>query len=372
MKVLILISLLVTLVFASVGRVTGIKGKAKLIRELESLNLTLGYKLEKKDIIKTADKSKVQIIFDDNTIVTIGKKSSLDIEDYLYDTVSPKKSKVKLKFFRGAFKSITGKIGKVAPERFKLKTKNATIGIRGTVLAGNQNRVVCEQGSITVSSNGITQIVPAGMMSMTPPDAPPTPAVVFKASAVSLEDEAEQEEEKEKAKAKEEKSEDKKEKSDNKEEKSEDKKNESDKKDEKPKDKQQVEKKEETKSSEKSSSTKATKPTNEQNIEQPEAAIEEEPIQPTVAQESESPQERRASPAFRDEVIVEQQETIVPEESFQPVAIEENVTPEIQEMNTPIISNEVVASVIASTSETTSTASIVVNETVTFEDTDKR
>ena len=85
MKILILISLFISLAFASIGQVTGIKGKATVIRESKSENLILGYKLEKKDIIKTANKSKVQIIFNDNTIVTIGKKSSLNIEEYLYE-----------------------------------------------------------------------------------------------------------------------------------------------------------------------------------------------------------------------------------------------------------------------------------------------
>jgi len=202
MKILILISLLASIVFASIGQVTGIKGKATLLRETKSSILTIGFKLEKSDIIKTGEKAKVQIIFEDKTIVTIGKKSTLDIEEYLFDEAAPSKSKVKLKFFRGAFKSITGKIGKVAPSRFKLKTKNATIGIRGTVLAGNQNRVICERGAITVTSQGVTQVVPAGMMTITAVGAPPTPAVAFKAGSISLEDEAEQEEKKEKEKVK--------------------------------------------------------------------------------------------------------------------------------------------------------------------------
>ena len=198
MKILLLISLMISLAFASIGQVTGIKGKATLVRGSQTTNLIVGHKLEKKDIIKTADKSKVQVIFDDKTIITIGKKSSLDIEEYLYDTSNPANSKLKLKFFKGAFKSISGKIGKVAPKRFKLKTKNATIGIRGTILAGNQTRVVCEKGAITVSANGVTQVVPAGMMTRTPVGAPPTPPVAFKAGSISLEDEAEQQEEKEK------------------------------------------------------------------------------------------------------------------------------------------------------------------------------
>jgi len=208
MKILILISLLVSLVFASIGQVTGLRGKANLHRGDVVTNLDIGTKLEKKDIIKTFDKTKVQIIFNDNTIITVGKKSTLDIQDYLYDENNAKNSKVNLKFSRGAFKSITGKIGKLAPARFKLKTKNATIGIRGTTLAGNQNRVICERGRIVVSPvipegmpippDFAPVEVPAGMMVMTPEGVAFSAPVPFIAGEMSLEDEAEAEEEKQK------------------------------------------------------------------------------------------------------------------------------------------------------------------------------
>ncbi|PHS59068.1 MAG: hypothetical protein COB17_00600 [Sulfurimonas sp.] len=327
MKVLILISLLVSLVFASIGQVTGIKGKATLFRDATEISLILGQKIEKKDIIKTGDKAKVQIIFNDNTIITIGKKSNLDIEEYLYDSVSPEKSNVKLKFFRGAFKAITGKVGKFAPSRFKLKTKNATIGIRGTILEANQNRVVCEKGSITVSSNGVTQIVPAGMMTTTPPNAPPTPPVAFKAGSISLEDEAEEEEEKEKeAKAKEDKK--------DKEEKSEDKEDKKEKSEKKSEEKKSKEKKsEETKSEDKKTSTQSNAESNEESGDNQ---------QETVVEQKSSEQ------SSGEATVVEQKSEVAPVQAETTVIIdvEDNPNVDVVVVDTPSASEHTAVAAI--------------------------
>ena len=241
MKILSLILLFSTLAFASIGQITALKGSGTLLRDTKTLNLSTGFKLEEKDIVSTSEKSKAQIIFNDGTIVTIGKKSQLNIAEYLFDDKAPKKSKTNFKFMKGAFKSITGKIGKVAPDRFKLATKTATIGIRGTTLVGDQKQVACTQGTITVSSNGVTQVVPAGMIVTTPKNAPPTAPKPYKAGSLAIDNGDEEEKSDEKEKDKEEKSDekekDKEEKSDEKE-KSSDKKSDEQKSDEKQADEQ--------------------------------------------------------------------------------------------------------------------------------------
>ncbi|WP_305863292.1 FecR family protein, partial [Aliarcobacter butzleri] len=96
-----------------------------------------------------------------NTIVTIGKESSLNIEEYIFNT-STKEAKTELNVLKGAFHTITGEIGKVNPDKFKLKTKSASIGIRGTEFYGDENRIVCTQGRIIVLSNSVSVDVPSG------------------------------------------------------------------------------------------------------------------------------------------------------------------------------------------------------------------
>ncbi|MCX6075515.1 MAG: transferrin-binding protein-like solute binding protein [Campylobacterales bacterium] len=184
MKILILLLLLTAAIFASVGEISSIKGSGTVTRASSDIDATIGLKLEEKDILKTKEDAKLQIIFKDGTIVTVGKSSTFDIAAYVYDKAKSDNSKVDFGFLEGSFKSVTGQIGKIAPDKFNLKTKTATIGIRGTTIVGNQESVACTQGTITISSNGVTQIVPAGMFSRTPPNAPPTPPQPYVAGSI--------------------------------------------------------------------------------------------------------------------------------------------------------------------------------------------
>ena len=100
----------------------------------------LGYEIEEKDIISTQVNSKIKITFIDNTIITIGKESSLNVEEYIFNASTKE----------------------VNPDKFKLKTKSASIGIRGTEFYGDENRIVCTQGRIIVLSNSVSVDVPSG------------------------------------------------------------------------------------------------------------------------------------------------------------------------------------------------------------------
>ncbi|WP_108063224.1 FecR family protein [Poseidonibacter lekithochrous] len=161
MKYLLLFLLFFSSLFASIGKVSAVVGDAKIERGNKNIVVKIGIPLFEKDIIRTKKNAKVQLIFKDNTIVTIGKNSALDINTYLYDKKNPKNSKTDLNFFKGAFKTITGKIGKINREKFKLRTKSASIGIRGTIILGNQSVIACTQGGISVESAGITVEVDA-------------------------------------------------------------------------------------------------------------------------------------------------------------------------------------------------------------------
>ena len=154
MKYLLLFLILLSSSLANIATVSALKGDARIERGNKNIIAKVGSKLLEKDIIHTERNAKVQLIFKDDTIVTLGKNSALNIETYLYDTKNPKNSKTNLNFFKGAFKTITGKIGKVNREKFKLKTKSASIGIRGTIILGNQDIIACTQGGISVESLG--------------------------------------------------------------------------------------------------------------------------------------------------------------------------------------------------------------------------
>ncbi len=149
---LIAVILIPTQLQANIGKITILKGDVTIKRDGKIKKAKNGTTLEKSDFIKTAKNGKVQIIFTDKTIFTIGKNSTLDIADYLYDESKPSKNKAKFNVLKGAFTSITGRIGKLNRSKFKLKTKSASIGIRGTIVKANQEVVMCTQGAITVTT----------------------------------------------------------------------------------------------------------------------------------------------------------------------------------------------------------------------------
>ncbi|QSZ40862.1 hypothetical protein GJV85_01595 [Sulfurimonas aquatica] len=174
MKLFILIIMLTSALFANIGKISSMRGSCEITRAGTKIDAKVGVLLEEKDVLNTAKKSKLQIIFKDGSIVTIGKSSTLNIAEYAFNANKPKKAKASFGFLKGSFKSITGEIGKIAPDKFKLRTKTATIGIRGTTIVGNQEKVACTQGTITITSYGVTRVVPAGMFSRTPKNRAPS------------------------------------------------------------------------------------------------------------------------------------------------------------------------------------------------------
>ncbi|WP_455756198.1 FecR domain-containing protein [Sulfurimonas sp.] len=177
----IFLLILSTSIYANIGKITALKGDATLIRDSKSTKLNIGSIIEKNDQITTAKKTRLQIIFKDKTIISIGQNSSFSINDYFFDEKQPKKSKALFNVGKGVFKSITGAIGKIAPEKFKLKTKTATIGIRGTVFFGEHQNGVdsisCTEGAITVTTPLGSMDVSAGEMTRVEVGKPPLPPV---------------------------------------------------------------------------------------------------------------------------------------------------------------------------------------------------
>ena len=119
-----------TTVFAQIGQVVALKGDVKVERESKIQELLLKDKILKNDQINTLNNSRTQLLLNDETIITIGENSIFKVDEYLFN--EEKDSSLKMNFLNGTFKIISGKIGKLNPNNFKLQTKTASIGIRGT------------------------------------------------------------------------------------------------------------------------------------------------------------------------------------------------------------------------------------------------
>lgn len=158
-KIILLLLLGLTFVFANVGKITAVKGDVSILRAGTTLKALGGFILKKDDKVVTKDNAKALLLFNDNTSITIGKNSTLAVNEFVFDTIKPSNSKTNFGFGKGLFRTITGKIGKINPEGFKIKTKTASIGIRGTDLTTK----VESDGSFQVSfTQGSGVVIPDG------------------------------------------------------------------------------------------------------------------------------------------------------------------------------------------------------------------
>jgi len=249
MKILLYLLLSSSLLFASIGKITSAKGEVFVERNSKQALAKAGYILEENDKVITKNKSRALLLFTDKTSITMGKNSSLQVNDYVFDPKVKVKNKAKFKFAKGLFRTITGKIGKLNPNKFKLKVRSATIGIRGSdgtsrVLANGDVTHTTNDGGFTLTNDktGQTVVIPKGSTGVFNVKglkvAPSTQADLDDGNEV--EDSEEEKKEKEKEKAKEDK--EKKDKED-KEKKDKEDKEKKDKEDKEKKDKEEKEKK---------------------------------------------------------------------------------------------------------------------------------
>ena len=116
----------------SVAIVKSINGEVSVIHgDKTTSRLKQGDGLFEKDVIKTVANSSIGIIFEDNTLISIGSNAEFLIDEYLFEP-EHKNVKFKSNLFKGKLACVTGLISKINPDAMELKVKTATIGIRGT------------------------------------------------------------------------------------------------------------------------------------------------------------------------------------------------------------------------------------------------
>lgn len=121
---------------SKIGVVAAIQGKVELMtpgaagRVVQS-----GAEIFIGDEVKTDALGHLQILLLDETVFTIGPNSAITIDKFIYD---PKThvGKVEASITKGVFRYVSGKIAANKPENVAIKLPTATIGIRGTIVAG--------------------------------------------------------------------------------------------------------------------------------------------------------------------------------------------------------------------------------------------
>jgi len=122
----------------TIGVVRNSSGSATVTRGGNVLPATTGTRLQVGDTLGTGADGSLGVILRDDSSLSLGPESIVVLRDFLF---SPSEGKLGLlvRLTKGTMAYLSGLIGKLAPEKARFETPEATIGIRGThfaVMAG--------------------------------------------------------------------------------------------------------------------------------------------------------------------------------------------------------------------------------------------
>jgi hypothetical protein len=111
----------------AIGSATSVKPQAEGTHEGNTRTLSGGGSVYSKELIHTGDAGVADLRFHDNTNLSVGPKSSVRLDKFVYD---PNKSAggVAVEATRGSFRFVTGSQSKGS---YQVKTPYGTLGIRG-------------------------------------------------------------------------------------------------------------------------------------------------------------------------------------------------------------------------------------------------
>lgn len=130
-NILLFILILLTPVFSDIAIVKTAKGSVNIKRIYDILPVKVGDTLKDGDVVMTEENSSVGITFKDGTRLSLGAKSYITIEKYIFDP--PNNNFVfDLNMTKGKAVFESGEFGDKAPDKVKFKVPDGIIGIRGT------------------------------------------------------------------------------------------------------------------------------------------------------------------------------------------------------------------------------------------------
>jgi len=116
---------------APVAIVKKISGSVTVVRQGQPIPATNGLKIWENDMLRTGHNGSIGIVFNDDTLLSLGPGSILVIDEFVF---APKQGKfsIVIRMVKGTAAYLSGLISKLSPDSAHFKTPTASIGIRGT------------------------------------------------------------------------------------------------------------------------------------------------------------------------------------------------------------------------------------------------
>ena len=151
----VLLSVAAPMAFAAnEGTAVGVNPDARAQLGAADRILEVGADVSVGELIVTGSSGQVQIVFDDDTRLVVGPRSSLLIETYLMANANTAQQ-LTINALSGSFRFITGNSPKPA---YSINTPTASIAVRGTefdiIAASRSTKVMLYDGALQICSTG--------------------------------------------------------------------------------------------------------------------------------------------------------------------------------------------------------------------------
>lgn len=118
----------------TVAAISSMDGTVHLNRSSGENRIAIGFRLMPGDILETGTDGSLGLVFDDDTRLSMGPDSRLEIEAFVFDPGESEFSFI-VRLFKGTAVYVSGLIAKMSTKATKFITPTASIGIRGTRFA---------------------------------------------------------------------------------------------------------------------------------------------------------------------------------------------------------------------------------------------
>jgi len=118
-----------------IGTTSSVQGTAYVLTDGARRKAQVRSSIQLNDEVQTKDDSALQIMLLDQTIFTVGQNCSIVIDEFVYDP-NTSVGDLSAQVLTGAFRYMSGQIGKTNPINASINTPSSTIGIRGTFFEG--------------------------------------------------------------------------------------------------------------------------------------------------------------------------------------------------------------------------------------------
>ncbi|WP_342955391.1 FecR domain-containing protein [Paraburkholderia sp. JHI869] len=115
----------------AIGIVKTIKGSVHIERAAQPVSVAVGSEVFASDRVLTGPASSVGITLRDNTLLTEGASSVLDLNKFAFNTTTYDGA-LDVSIKRGSLAVVDGKLAKANPEAVRYSTPTTTLGVRGT------------------------------------------------------------------------------------------------------------------------------------------------------------------------------------------------------------------------------------------------